>query len=196
MSTAILGLHGPAGCGKSTLAALLQARGYHRISCAAPIRCMLAALLREAGIDEDRVFSLLHTQEGKKTPIPQLCDRTPRELLQTLGTEWGRDRVSPSLWTDLMIAKISAANEDLLGPSGIVIDDVRFQEEVDALHSIGGEVVRILPWAPCAATLQHRSEQPLECHHTVASVPGDPAATLDLVLAALAGPPVTDGDAW
>jgi hypothetical protein len=183
MSTVILGLHGDAGAGKSTVAALLQLRGWQRVSCAAPLRAMLASLLQSAGLCSDEVFHLLHDQDGKQTPITALGGKTARQLLQTLGTEWGRDLVSPTLWTDLMVRRIRAVIRDFGHPPGVVVDDVRFPEEAAAIRSLGGQTLRLLPWdgAPRAPGA-HRSEQVLHCHRTITPGPGGPEATLRQIL--------------
>jgi hypothetical protein len=112
---------------------------------------------------------------------------TPRYALQQLGTEWGRD-CYPNVWIDyaLRVAKELEArveygdswhdpqgyaarsglvplneNPDLPHEiSGVVISDVRFRNEVDAIKKAGGKVVRIIrPGAGLeGAAAQHRSE--------------------------------------
>lgn len=93
---------------------------------------------------------------------------TPRFALQLLGTEWGR-RCYSNTWVDytLRLAKelLSGTKEyDRVGglqiPSykahqgiryseynhrtkGVVISDVRFMNEIDAIHHAGGRVIRV-----------------------------------------------------
>ena len=68
-----------------------------------------------------------------------------RKLLQWLGTEWGRDTISPDLWIYMFLDKIEKLNKihdedhELL----VVCDDVRFDNEAEAIHSIGGVIVFI-----------------------------------------------------
>ncbi len=62
-----------------------------------------------------------------------------RKLLQWIGTEFGRG-ISEKLWVDIW------ANESLalLRDNHIVLcDDVRFDNEADAVHALGGVVVKI-----------------------------------------------------
>lgn len=65
-----------------------------------------------------------------------------RYLLQVLGTDWGRDRISPNLWVDLWKARatqLCARDADVT----VVADDVRFDNEAEAIQALGGYVVRI-----------------------------------------------------
>lgn len=58
--------------------------------------------------------------------------------MQTLGTEWGRECIAPDVWTRLTLAGAS-----LREGRSVVIDDVRFPNEVVAIRALGGIVVRI-----------------------------------------------------
>lgn len=65
-----------------------------------------------------------------------------RKLLQWIGTEWGRGTISESLWLNLWkarIALVSSKNPEVIH----TCDDCRFNNEADAVHSLGGVVVRI-----------------------------------------------------
>lgn len=64
-----------------------------------------------------------------------------RKLLQWLGTEWGRS-LSETIWVDLWKARVKSLMVD--SPRSIIVcDDVRFDNEADAVHALGGSVVRI-----------------------------------------------------
>ena len=93
------------------------------------------------------------------------CYLTPRYALQTLGTSWGRDCYS-NVWIDcairtardLLKANICQAPviyNNVLGIDqhecwdpcpyrGVVISDVRFKNEVDAIRKAGGTLVRVV----------------------------------------------------
>lgn len=60
-----------------------------------------------------------------------------RRLLQHIGTEMGRNIFGESIWIDLVMRQIEP-------DKNYVITDVRFQNEVDAIHLAGGEVWRII----------------------------------------------------
>ena len=88
----VLGLTGPAGAGKSTVArAVLAELGGGSILHAgfaleAMLRAFYAALHVAPDLIERKVDGDL-----KRAPCPFLGGRTPALAQQTLGTEWGRD---------------------------------------------------------------------------------------------------------
>ncbi|UJX45767.1 hypothetical protein [Xanthobacter sp. YC-JY1] len=97
------------------------------------------------------------TGPAKDDPIPGL-GTTPRRILQTLGTEWGRETVSPTLWVDIARLKAERA---LLRGEAVVFDDVRFENEFDLIRELGGHVVKIVrPDAP--ETEEHASNGRLD----------------------------------
>ena len=65
-----------------------------------------------------------------------------RKLLQWIGTEWGRETIKNSLWVDLWKAAAIQAQER--GENLIVCDDVRFNNEAEAIKSLGGTIIKIV----------------------------------------------------
>lgn len=127
----LIGLYSPCPqCGKTTLAGLLLKEGYRLLSFADPLRATLDGLLGWMDGSEIRDWP-------KEEPIPVL-GASPRRLLQTLGTEWGRKCVKESVWVDLMAHRL----EQMKGQK-IVIDDMRFPNELFAIKARGGLLVRI-----------------------------------------------------
>lgn len=125
----VIGLAGPARSGKDTVASfMLAAMGGYQYSFADPIRSMLRGL----GID----MSEPYWQERKEQAIPVL-NASPRRLMQTLGTEWGRELIHPDIWLTL-------AQQRLLsnGP-GMIVSDVRFENEAAWVRKCGGLIVHI-----------------------------------------------------
>lgn len=153
MSQLLIGLHGLARTGKDTAASYL-ADHYALLSYAfaEPLKAALAQL-----------FSLTPAHlEGalKELPLPEI-GKSPRELMQLLGTDWARNLVHRDLWLLLAKQNISTQLEvDQTHFNGVVIRDVRFENEAQWIRSQGGHVVHILrPDAqPVAA---HISETPL-----------------------------------
>lgn len=145
----IIGLCGLATAGKSTAAAAFY--GWERASFAAPIRAMLAAL----GLTAEDMG-----ERGKNVPLPWLGGKTPRQLMQSLGTEWGREQVSPDIWLALAERRISCARAAAFAANfhGIVFDDVRFDNEAALLRSLGGKVLRI-ERDGLAPSMTHASER-------------------------------------
>ena len=134
----LIGLHGPAGAGKDTAADFLRTWGFQALALADPIRWGLCAMLGEFGVDEQ----LLNDRKTKEAVIPGL-GKSPRELMQTLGTEWGRQQVNASLWTALAEERILKL-EPLPGfPLAVAITDIRFDSEARWLRDLGGKIWRI-----------------------------------------------------
>lgn len=128
-SPPIIGITGLARSGKDTVANfIIASRGGYRYSFADPIREMVRAL----GID----MSEPYWQKNKEEIIPAL-GASPRRIMQTLGTEWGRQLINPNLWLIL-------AQQRLLrhGP-GMIIPDVRFPNEAGWVRKHGGLLIHL-----------------------------------------------------
>jgi len=128
---------GPAGSGKSTAADTLCEAGWVRVKMAGTLKDMAACFLRAAGVED--VQACLDGAM-KETPLPQIGGRTPRHVMQTLGSEWGRDQIAASIWVDLARAeclRLMAAGHR------VVIDDVRFENEAQMVRELGGAVVGV-----------------------------------------------------
>lgn len=80
---------------------------------------------------------------------------TAREVLQYVGTNWFR-RAYSNVWVDACLRQIITE-----GSLYAVITDVRFPNEVDGVHSIGGKVIR-LTRNPAGDTDVHPSEKALD----------------------------------
>lgn len=164
----LIGLAGRKGAGKDTAATLIQEhmRDWERIAYADPIRAALSAMLD--GLD----YGAYLTPERKEMPIPGLFGHTARSLSQTLGTEWGRDCVHPDLWVSIAMRQVEIASQ--CGAPGVVITDVRFPNEAQAIRSRGGRVW----WIEPAGRLDfpadhHRSESGLTVHDIDRCIPND-----------------------
>jgi len=124
----LIGLTGPAGCGKDTFAKGMPA--FHRYALAGPIK---------RGISE--MFSLSEEfwtdRKLKEAPLPWL-GKSPRQLAQTLGTEWGREMVDPDLWLKLMQQRWAMVSTSPC--PWMVVTDVRFDNEALTILEMGGEV--------------------------------------------------------
>lgn len=134
--TNIIGFTGLKGSGKDTAGKILVARGYKNIKFAGALKSMFRAYLSHVGInfegDQDRII------EGdlKETPLSCLNNKTPREFMQLLGTEFGRNLIGDDFWVEATIAH--ARNY-----KNVVITDVRFPNEAQAIIANGGQLYRI-----------------------------------------------------
>ena len=122
MTVKIIGLAGPARTGKDTIAShLVRGHGYTRYGFADPLKRMLAAGF---GLSEDHLNG--HLKEVVLEPL----GKSPRELLQTLGTEWARDIVHQDTWL-ILADKFSERHVF------VVIPDVRFENEAAWIRARG-----------------------------------------------------------
>lgn len=153
----IVGLAGRKQSGKSTLAAALVERAdFHIISFASPLKAMMESLCYYG--------NLYSPPPDREEPIHLFGGRSMRYALQTLGTDWGRDRISKSLWVDIAMRRIEALPEN----ARVVIDDVRFANELHAIINRGGSTFWIEANAPKDDShISENAIQQLDCDHVI-----------------------------
>lgn len=160
----VIALTGPAGCGKSTIAAALEPCGFARIRFAAPLKAMMATLYAGFGLSPDEIAARL---DGplKERDDPVL-GASPRWAMQSLGTEWGRQCIAPDLWVRAWRSAALAAIAD--GAPGVVVEDCRFPNEAATVRGLGGIVVE-LDRPGVARRAGHASEAGVEADHVIAN---------------------------
>lgn len=179
MKTKVIGITGRAknrsiaGCGKTTVALEIQRiTGAVIYGLADPIYEMI-----KVGLGIDGRSDEWQCRDKKNAPIEWLstheefgiCKQPSlRTLLETLGTEWGRDIVCRDVWTRLATRFISQQKKDQL----VLIPDIRFNDESEWLESIGGVLVHVIrpDYEPMDATVSHKSNQVLpirECDFVI-----------------------------
>lgn len=162
----LIGLHGQKRSGKSTVARyLVEQYGFAEVSFAAPLYRGLATML---GIDlgdlqdeakKEAPIEWLNADEMRMRvfgTIEHLPTITPRYLLQTLGTEWGRGLVREDIW--LRVGARAIERHAALGHPGIVVSDVRFDNEARLILERGGELWGVSRIQRAGARDAHASE--------------------------------------
>jgi len=148
----LVALSGAAGSGKTTAADyLIEHYGYTRFKFAGPLKDMLYAV----GLSHNDIEGT-----AKQIPSDVLCGRTPRYVMQTLGTEWGRDLIGADLWVNIWQRRVTAFAAENPGAK-FIVDDLRFPNELEAVKQLGG--TRIILHRPTVTGIagQHVSESAL-----------------------------------
>jgi hypothetical protein len=153
----IIGLGYQIGVGKDTVADLLcHEYRFIRLQFAWPLKAAVAAIFGWNVED-------LAKQEFKKTVDP-FWGITPRTALQQIGTDVMRKHYRDDIWVKSMENYISRINDGYY--KGVVITDMRFKNEVIAIKSWGGKVVKVVrrdnPFTPPASESKHASELDLD----------------------------------
>jgi hypothetical protein len=148
----LIALAGRAGAGKSTVGTYLAERyDFRTMGFAEPLKRGLAAMFGEDLLNFD-------DPALKQASIPWL-GKTRRELMQTLGTEWGRNLVDDKLW--LLIAEQRLKQYIADGAKGVAITDCRFPNEAAFIRALGGQVWHVQRPSHAAIAGAHVSERPL-----------------------------------
>jgi hypothetical protein len=159
----IIALTGKARSGKDTAANVIRNRleyyndsvdfphmfVYGFESFAAPLKSMVAMLLDFFGLGSVMQPEELwpYIEGDKKEVVIETIGASPRGLLQTLGTNWGRQMVNENIWLNCMRTRLEAYPAALdMGYEGavIVITDCRFDNEAELIHEMGGKVIRVV----------------------------------------------------
>lgn len=144
----LVGIAGPAQSGKSTLAGefrrLVEFRGQkcREQPFAGPLKRMLTSI----GVEVSDL--------SKNVPVAFLDGRiTPRIMMQTLGTEWGRSLL-PDMWLRVWQHELDDQ------ANCVCVPDIRFDNEAELIRSLGGTIVHIVrkPTADMLAVPAHASE--------------------------------------
>lgn len=135
----LIGLCGRAGSGKSEATKALLSKGFVLVKLAGALKEMITTLYEYQGLDSDEIRDRL---EGplKEQPDQFLMGQTPRHAMQTLGTEWGRDSMRHDFWARLWRKRVMNL---MNGGARVVVDDVRFPNEVSILRELGGRLLEI-----------------------------------------------------
>ncbi len=132
----LIAFNGAKTVGKTTIAKAVAALSDDVVilSFATPLRAMLEAM----GIDRHNL------DVGKEEPVKGL-NQSARQMLCSLGTEWGRQMVSQEIWLWAMQRQIDQIVKKSLNPGDliIIIDDCRFANEAEWVASQDGVVVKL-----------------------------------------------------
>lgn len=132
--------------------------------------CILIGCTREQL--EDQTFKA--TPLGEEWDIDRVSHgfdfnikTTPRDILQKLGTDFGRDMIHPDVWVNsLFVDYHSGIKMSDYIESKWIITDLRFPNELQRIKNLGGICIRVNRKSnilPCVAhEYQHPSETSLD----------------------------------
>ena len=129
----LIGIHGRARSGKDTVANfLVENHFYLRYAFADPLRGFVS---RITGIPVEDLID-----GPTKEEIYEPLGKSPRYMMQTLGTEWGRNLINSEIWVQAMIVKYEEAQRNCVC---MVVPDVRFENEASIIRKLGGQLWHI-----------------------------------------------------
>ncbi len=134
----IIGLCGLIGAGKGTVADILVDQGFKKVSFADKLKDGVSTIfgwdrsMLEGDTDESRAWRELRDDFWSNETKMEI---SPRLVLQLFGTDCMRDGFYDGVWVSLLKKTILDNPEQ-----NYVVPDVRFENEVNMLHDIGGEV--------------------------------------------------------
>jgi len=139
----VIGVCGFAGSGKDTIADyLVNVHEFRRESFASSLKDVVSMAFRwdremlEGKSKESRRWrEEVDSWWAKKLEIPHL---TPRWILQYWGTDVIRNAFHDNFWIASLENKLRTAQDD------VVISDCRFPNEIKAIRSQGGVVIRVV----------------------------------------------------
>ena len=128
----IIGLSGYAQSGKDSTAELLCLNyGYTRLAFADPMRQALMII-------NPRLDSITRVSDFVGDYGWDVAKKNPevRRLLQVLGTDFGRKMLGDDVWINIALSGIKSEDK-------IVISDVRYPNEAQAIKNLSGSLWRI-----------------------------------------------------
>lgn len=145
----LIGFCGYKGVGKTEAAkTLIDNLGYTDVQFSGALKTMLESYLQYVGVENTKDYT-----DGlfKNHRSRYFCDKDFRHIMQSLGTDWGRNMVGQDFW-------IRAWNMKIKNLERIVVSDVRFPDEVETIRDKGGIIIKI--HRPKYLNLdEHESEQ-------------------------------------
>lgn len=194
----LIGVTGFARSGKDHAADYLARHmAFYKYAFAEPLKTMLKSVFGD------------HFHEGDRSGIcPETC-KSYRVMMQTLGTEWGREQMNPQVWINLVEKRrkevengCHLVNEgrDHKGfhaqqARGMILSDVRFDSEAEYLQLHSAVILEIVRPEPVSLVekvkqvvgiVDHESERGISKHFITHTIVNDGSLyDLDMKLMAL-----------
>jgi hypothetical protein len=133
-TTPIVGLGFQSGSGKSTIARhLAMYPGCIRLSFAHRLKQISHKMFSMSGLQEASYYD----EHYDKKSIPLPCGKTPVQIWIEVGTRLARE-IDSQVWVNLLMQDIYRSQAAM-----VVIDDVRFENEFEAIQDAGGLLLHV-----------------------------------------------------
>lgn len=128
----IIGFHGAAFSGKDTAATIIKNcyKNTDIFAFAGPLKDACEILFNFK-------HEQLHDQILKET-IDERWNKSPREIMQWLGTDILRNHINQNFFIMNMNQRIENSQADY-----IIVSDIRFDNEAEFIKSLGGKIIKI-----------------------------------------------------
>jgi hypothetical protein len=148
MSYKLIGIAGKAGAGKDTIAKLISDSGHVTGKYSSLIHPLAATLKQGLASMLCLPIEVMYDQALKEQPLEMYQGKTPRELLQLVGTEALRKFVSEDVWIIAAQRNIQLMIEDIKQGHGVdithvIVPDVRFVNEAAWILGAGGTIIQV-----------------------------------------------------
>ena len=168
-SQMLLGITGKAGSGKDTLAdALIRKHGGVKVAFSDTLKAACKVLFQ---LSESQLYN-----RAEKERIDERWGRSPRQLMQFVGTDLLRNQLDKEIFIKSMRARVQKLLE--LHPF-VVVADCRFENEAALVRDMGGTVIH-LHRVSAPSVNAHVSEQQLPKSRLDISLHNDSSA-LDML---------------
>jgi hypothetical protein len=152
----LIGLSGKKQNGKTTLADyLIIEKGFAEVSWAAPLKNIIGMEL--LGLKYHQIYGT----EAEKEATDEFWGKSPRRLLQIIGTDCFRNLVHPDFWVKIGEREIQRLLDE---GKNVVVSDCRFPNEIQAVRKLGGSSVRVVRLEHVAEVDEHPSETALDTY--------------------------------
>ena len=137
----IIGLSGKIGSGKSTVADIFEMNGFYLDSFAKSVKDVSNSIF---GFDRSRLEGITkEDREWREKPDERYSilfnkSFSPRDSLILIGTTLGRNQIHQDIWVETVFNRYNSSHNQ-----NLVITDVRFPNEYNAIKKRGGILIRI-----------------------------------------------------
>jgi dephospho-CoA kinase len=155
----IIGLLGKKGSGKDTMADfLVEHYNFKQYTYATPLKKLCQDL-----------FSLTEEQMNchvQKETIDERWNKTPRQILQQVGTDLFRKHYDENIWVKILKEKLKMEPDN----QNIVVSDIRHQNELDTVTEFENCVIFHILRAGCDVSDQHSTENNIMKHENIITI--------------------------